>query len=137
MEVAAGYAHLLLRTAGGGLYACESGDDGYAGRLHAPPPPNSHGQLTLTLPLTLTLTLTLTPNPHPNPNANPNPDPNPNPNQVSSAAQDLFRWRRRSVLTACRRPPLEGVGRWVLRPGAVPASPSTTPARCTRGDARR
>ena len=45
MEAAAGYAHLLLRTAGGGLYACESGDDGYAGRLHQPPPPNSHGQL--------------------------------------------------------------------------------------------
>jgi len=29
----------------GAVFACESGDDGYAGRLPAPPPPNVHGQL--------------------------------------------------------------------------------------------
>ena len=44
-EASAGYAHLLLRTARGALYSCASGDDGYAGRLAQPPPPNEHGEL--------------------------------------------------------------------------------------------
>ena len=45
VQVAAGYAHMLLLTTSGTLYACESGDDGYGGRLSIAPPPGSFGQL--------------------------------------------------------------------------------------------
>jgi alpha-tubulin suppressor-like RCC1 family protein len=43
--VAAGYAHVLILTTSGTLYTCESGDDGYAGRLRTAPALNSFGQL--------------------------------------------------------------------------------------------
>ncbi len=45
VQAAAGYAHLLLLTGAGAVYACESGDDGYGGRLSTAPPPDSFGQL--------------------------------------------------------------------------------------------
>ena len=44
-QASAGYAHLLLRTRSGAVFSCESGDDGYGGRLRPAPPPNAHGQL--------------------------------------------------------------------------------------------
>jgi alpha-tubulin suppressor-like RCC1 family protein len=45
VAVSAGYAHLLLLGASGTLYSCESGDDGYGGRLKTAPPHNAFGQL--------------------------------------------------------------------------------------------
>ena len=45
VSAAAGYAHILLATAQGTLWSCESGDDGYGGRLRDMPTPNSFGQL--------------------------------------------------------------------------------------------
>lgn len=45
VSAAAGYAHLLLLTASGDVYSCESGDDGYGGRLRAATPLDEHGQL--------------------------------------------------------------------------------------------
>jgi len=43
--VAAGYAHLLLLTSTGAVFSCETGDDGYGGRLAPAPRPNAFGQL--------------------------------------------------------------------------------------------
>ena len=45
VSAAVGYAHLLLLTSNGAVYSCESGDDGYGGRLQTAPPLNSFGQL--------------------------------------------------------------------------------------------
>ena len=45
VAAAVGYTHLLLLGASGTLYSCESGDDGYGGRLKTAPPPNAFGQL--------------------------------------------------------------------------------------------
>ena len=45
VAVSAGYAHLLLLGASGTVYSCESGDDGYGGRLKTAPPHNAFGQL--------------------------------------------------------------------------------------------
>ena len=43
VKVATGYAHLLLLTATGSIFSCESGDDGYGGRLQTAPPLDSFG----------------------------------------------------------------------------------------------
>ena len=45
VQLAAGYAHLLLLTRSGALYSCETGDDGYGGRLTKAEPLNAYGQL--------------------------------------------------------------------------------------------
>lgn len=45
VAVSAGYAHMLLLASSGLVYTCESGDDGYGGRLQTAPPHNAFGQL--------------------------------------------------------------------------------------------
>ena len=45
VAAATGYTHLMLLAESGALYTCESGDDGYGGRLQTAPAPNFYGQL--------------------------------------------------------------------------------------------
>ena len=45
VQLAAGYSHLMLLTANGSLFTCESGDDGYGGRLQTAARPDAYGQL--------------------------------------------------------------------------------------------
>ena len=45
VQLAVGYAHVLMLTAEGSLFSCESGDDGYGGRLSTAPLADSFGQL--------------------------------------------------------------------------------------------
>ncbi|KAL1518985.1 hypothetical protein AB1Y20_003254 [Prymnesium parvum] len=57
VKAAAGYAHLLLLTRRGLLFSCESGDDGYGGRLQVVQPLNGFGQLGRPGPPLVHLTL--------------------------------------------------------------------------------